>query len=124
MEHQTLTANDIKWLRSGTSRTWMLGLFSVAFLFGMSLLHLYLANLWAGLAGLTFAQAWQGWLNGINPHQVYVGVYLKAMEQFDKSGVMLVLAVFSLALCLLNRYERQRKARLLAVFVEQEQAAA
>ncbi len=124
MENQSITANDLKWLHSGTSRSWIMGVFSVAFFLGMSFLHFCLAAAWARLAGITLSQAWQGWLSGISPNQQYAGIYLKAMEQFDACGMLLVFAVFSSAMCFLNRYERERKVRLLAVIVGQGQAAA
>ena len=124
MGQQNITAGDLKWLRSSCSRAWLLELFSVAFFFAMSLLHFYLAALWAGLAGMTLAQAWQGWGNGINSHQQYSGTYLKAMQQFDASGILFAFAIFNLILCFLHRSERQRKARLLAVVTGREQAAA
>ena len=117
-ESEKITANDLKWLHSGTSRLWIVELFSVIFLLAMSLLHLYLASVWAKMAGLSLFQAWQRWGSGINPGQQYSGVYLKAMEQFDSCGILLILAVFSGVMGLLQRHERRRKTRLLAMLIQ------
>jgi hypothetical protein len=45
------------------------------------------------------------------------------MEQFDKGMTLLLFAVYILFLSVMGRYERRRRARLLAVVVGQEQAA-
>lgn len=114
------TEQDMKWLQANASRTawWGRAVMAAAPVLNLALsgFHIWLASLWAHMDGLTFGEAWRGWLDGIHPGQYYSGTYLKAMEQFDKGAIFLAYALISVVLWWTLNVDYQRRARLLALF--------
>ena len=115
----SLSERDMKWLRVGTSRSGVLGQVVLGvtplLYLGLSGFHFWIASLWAHRDGLTFAEAWHGWLAGIHPDRDYPGVYLKAMEQFDAGAVAATFALFFGLGWWMHRADLRRRTRLRAL---------
>jgi hypothetical protein len=71
------------------------------------------------MAGMSMAEVIRGWFAGIDTSAQYSGMYLKAMEMWEKSIMRFMEAGFALLMFVDARRVSNRNARILR-FIEQK----
>lgn len=114
-----ITEKDINYLKKSQAPMMILAIRwifpAVILLFViLGFLNIALAKKFAAADGLTFNTFIQYWINGIQLHDAYSGMYLKALERWGTALFQLGLALaFFLPIWLFRRAEYQRSRRIL-----------